>query len=97
MGRPQTRTTVRPLPDQPLICSSNVVCLVSYSAPMARLGRSMTTPPDNILSTIPVFLNLTVVKSSFIASPATAEGARFFLAEEREENENTSLVQWKLG
>ena len=71
----------------PLICSNIVVCFVSYSAPTAKFGRSFEMSVDfsmSILSDIPVFLSFTVVKSSLMERPATAEGARFFLAVERE-------------
>ena len=72
----------------PFICSNTVGCLVSYSAPTAWFLRSTTTSPtdlsDSILSVIPVSRSLTVVRSSFMASPATADGARFFLAGGRE-------------
>ena len=67
----------------PLICSTIVVCFVSYSAPTAKFGRSFERSVDlsiSILSDIPVFLSFTVVKSSLMERPATAEGARFFLA-----------------
>ena len=59
------------------------MCFVSYSAPTAKFGRSIEMSVDfsmSILSEIPVFLSFTVVKSSFMERPATAEGARFFLA-----------------
>ena len=71
----------------PLICSTIVVCFVSYSAPTAKFGRSFERSVDlsiSILSDIPVFLSFTVVKSSLMERPATAEGARFFLAVRRE-------------
>ena len=62
------------------------MCLVSYSAPMAifgMFGRSRITPPScsiTILSAIPVLRNFTIDRSSFVASPARADGARFLLA-----------------
>ena len=60
------------------------MCFVSYSAPTAKFGSSLVMSVDlslNMVSVIPVLRSLTVVKSSFIASPATASGAKFFLAE----------------
>lgn len=62
----------------------------------------VTTPPadlsDKILSVIPVSLSLTVDRSSFMASPATADGARFFLAGGRErERERIVIVTKREG
>ena len=75
------------------------MCLVSYSAPMAMFGmfgRSRTTPPScsiTILSAIPVLRNFTIDRSSFVASPARADGARFFLAGVRDREIDYTMIE----
>ena len=59
----------------------SVVLVASRGLGLERtLTTSMPACWAIILSTMPVFLSLTVVKSSLAARPAIAEGARFFLA-----------------